>query len=58
MTTTESFFEELENLLRKHFGVDWTWRYEDAYHPLTIYSGKLADMWEKEMEDDDEEFYE
>ena len=53
MTTTESFFEELENLLRKHFGVDWTWRYEDAYHPLTIYSGKLADMWEKEMEDDD-----
>jgi hypothetical protein len=53
MTTTENFFEELENLLRKHLGDDWMWNYEDPYHPLTIYSGKLGEMWEKEMDDDD-----
>tara|TARA_Y100000296_G_C5055670_1_gene197143 strand:+ start:172 stop:348 length:177 start_codon:yes stop_codon:yes gene_type:complete len=58
MTITESFFEELENLLRKHLGDDWTWNYKDSYHPLIIYSGKLGEMWEKEMEEGDEQFYE
>ena len=47
----EPFFADLERVLRKYFGEDWVFHYEDAYHPLTIYSESLAQSWESYMEE-------
>ena len=49
--TTDGFFEDLESILRKHLGDDWEWKY-DGDHPLYIFSSKLSEMWEKEIDDD------
>ena len=46
--STEHFFNDLEKVLDKHLGSDWEWTF-DGDKPLTIYSGKLYEMWEKEQ---------
>jgi hypothetical protein len=43
-------FEDLELLLSKHLGVDWTWEYKGEGHPLIINSEHLPKLWEKMVE--------
>ena len=43
-------FEDLELLLSKHLGVDWTWEYKGEGHPLMINSEHLPKLWEKMVE--------
>tara|TARA_R110000824_G_scaffold19153_1_gene74652 strand:- start:259 stop:438 length:180 start_codon:yes stop_codon:yes gene_type:complete len=59
MTSTKTvlkagaFFGELEDLLIKYFGDDWMWHYQNASHPLQVFSESLAEAWERFVEDDD-----
>ena len=49
----DTFFGDLEAVLKKHLGTDWEWQF-DGDQPLIIHSVKLCEMWEHHEENEGE----
>ena len=48
MPNLDTFFDDLEAVLKKHFKKDWEWQYNthDDYQ-LVVFSETLAKLWEE-----------
>ena len=48
MPNLDTFFDDLEAVLKKHFKKDWEWQYNthDGYQ-LVVFSETLAKLWEE-----------